>query len=112
MSRCCSRTGLASTSRNNIKKLFIAIHICGRSGYQHKTVKIIDRMLLEALVASDQGYVIHNSRGERIRLSEACDDVRTFARLTDDLLFKTIQYSTSGLFRFVSFDNLFCLLST
>ena len=75
-------------------------------------MKIIDRMLLEALVASDRGYLIHNSRGERIRLSEACDDVSTFARLTDDLLFKTIQYSTSGLFKLVSFNNLFCYLST
>ena len=63
------------------------MYVCHfRDGYQENTVKIIDRMMLDALLAADQ-----SSGKEMLRLSEACGSLRVFCQLTDDYIESSLQ---------------------
>jgi len=66
-----------------------------RKGYQHRTIKIIDRMLLDAMLAADKHLELLKSKsGVVCPLSQACDDVLEFSKLSDDFLIKSVQFSS------------------
>ena len=62
-------------------------------GYQQKTVLVIDRMILDALLLADKYFTITTSDGNTFRLSEACDNIESFLQLTDDYILRSIQFS-------------------
>jgi len=64
-------------------------------GYQHETVKIIERMTLDMLLAADPALDIVNTEdgGGLVRMSQFNDDPREFERLSDDIVEKSIQLS-------------------
>ena len=73
---------------SNVQNLFcdrVSLH---KAGYQHKTCLIINRMLLDALLLADD----HLYEGT-MKLSEACDDVEKFIELSDERIFREIQFS-------------------
>jgi len=57
--------------------------------YQHKTVKTIDRMMIDAWLAADHYYPRINGR----KLSEAAQDVKSLVKMTDEIINKTILNS-------------------
>lgn len=80
----------------NIKKLFEDRARLHNLGYQHKVVKKIEQMTIDALLAADQQITIYYDRkGKSVRLSDACDDMYVYSQLTDQRLFEEMQYSIS-----------------
>jgi len=62
--------------------------------YQHKTVKIIERMTLDMLLAADPVLdIVKKPDGGWVRMSRACDDPEYFEILSDEFVEKSIQYS-------------------
>merc|ERR1719411_424150 len=66
-----------------------------RKGYQHRTIKIIDRMMLDALLSADQHFHLTGADGKQFKLSEATDNVENFCQLTDEFLVRSLQFSHS-----------------
>eukprot|EP00112_Aurelia_sp_Birch-Aquarium-sp1_P010337 Seg2212.4 transcript_id=Seg2212.4/GoldUCD/mRNA.D3Y31 product="Deoxynucleoside triphosphate triphosphohydrolase SAMHD1" protein_id=Seg2212.4/GoldUCD/D3Y31 len=64
-----------------------------RRAYQHKTGKIIERMFSEILLKADPYYLIAGSNGERVRMSEAVNDMVAYAKISDSI-FQMIASST------------------
>jgi len=63
-------------------------------GYQHKTVKIIERMTLDMLLAADPVLdIVKTEDGGWVRMSQVYDDPREFESLSDDYVEKSIQCS-------------------
>lgn len=61
--------------------------------YQHKVVKQIDRMMVDAWTAADEAFPkISGKEGKLFSLSEACKDAEALAKL-DDGVNQTILYS-------------------
>jgi hypothetical protein len=60
-------------------------------------VKVVDRMVVDALLLADPHLAIlgRDDEGKVIRMSEACDDVRHFVKLSDDFILRTIQFSST-----------------
>jgi len=65
-----------------------------RNAYQHKTVKVLDRMLIDVLLAADNSLDIVNSQ-ERVRLTEVHEKLDHFLQLSDDYVFRSIQIKGS-----------------
>jgi len=62
--------------------------------YQHKVVKIIDKMMIDAwLSACDHYPEIIGTDGKKFSLAEACQDPRALLKLSDDLVNQTIMNS-------------------
>jgi len=57
-----------------------------RKVYQHKTVKVVDVMMIEAWLAADKHFPLINGR----KLSEAALDVRSLVKMTDEMVNRTI----------------------
>jgi len=57
--------------------------------YQHKAVKVVDRMMIDAWLAADEAFPPINGR----RLSEAAHDVRSLVKMTDETINTTILNS-------------------
>ena len=68
---------------------------CCRKGYQHRTIKIIDRMMLDALLSADEHFRLTGLDGKPFKLSEATDNVENFCQLTDEFLVRSLQFSSS-----------------
>ena len=54
-----------------------------KTGYQHKVVKIIERMTLDAWREADKVYLVNGTNGEKLSLSMACKDIQAYQKLTD-----------------------------
>lgn len=57
--------------------------------YQHKTVKVLDRMMIDAWLEADPHFPLINGQ----KLSEAAKDVKSLVRLTDEWVNQTILNS-------------------
>jgi len=65
-----------------------------RKAYQHKTVKIIERMTLDMLLAADPVLdIVKKDDGGWVKMSQACRNPGEFEVLSDDFVEKSIQYS-------------------
>jgi len=79
----------------SVQEMFLDRVRLHRKGYQHRTIKIIDRMLLDAMLAADKHLdLLKTNTGDVCRLSDACDDVLQFSKLSDDFLIRSIQFSS------------------
>ena len=78
---------------DNVQDMFKDRARLHSKGYQHRTILTIDRMILDALLAADQHFPLYTSAGDKLRLSEACDNIEVFSQLTDEYLIRTIQFS-------------------
>jgi len=60
--------------------------------YQHKVVKIIERMLLDVLLLAD-GHMVLSSKGSTFKLSQMHLNQRLYARVVDDWVLGQIRMS-------------------
>jgi len=91
LTECGGRVRISMRSKiaRNVQQLFEDRASLHRDVYQHKTVKIIDEMIVDALIAADKAYPLPGD----IPLSEAMDNLEVYLTLTDDHLLNTIKYS-------------------
>eukprot|EP00092_Neocalanus_flemingeri_P041181 GFUD01044839.1.p1 GENE.GFUD01044839.1~~GFUD01044839.1.p1 ORF type:complete len:491 (-),score=159.76 GFUD01044839.1:168-1640(-) len=65
-----------------------------RKGYQHKTVKVIERMMLDMLLAADPFLdIVKDDEGGLVRMSQAWRNPEEFDVLSDEFVEKSIQHS-------------------
>jgi len=87
------RLSLRDKEADSVKEMFLDRARLHRKGYQHRTIKIIDRMMLDALLEADRHFTLTGPDGETFRLSEACDNVQHFCQLTDEYTVRSLQFS-------------------
>jgi len=83
------RISMRDKIARNVQTLFEDRASLHMDVYQHKTVKIIDEMIVDALIAADKAYPLPGD----ISLSQAIDNLEVYLTLTDDVLLNTIKYS-------------------
>ncbi|XP_063615974.1 deoxynucleoside triphosphate triphosphohydrolase SAMHD1-like, partial [Penaeus indicus] len=59
-----------------------------KKAYQHRVVKIIDRMLVDALLEADK---YEDRNGQSFKLSEVCNDLAAYTYLTDDVMYQILR---------------------
>jgi len=83
-----------SKGEDNVVALFMDRSRLHDRGYQHKTVKIIERMTLDMLHAADPYLdIIKKDDGGWIRMSQVISNAKKFEVLSDDFVEKSIQFS-------------------
>ena len=87
------RLSLRDKEADSVKEMFLDRARLHRKGYQHRTIKIIDRMMLDALLEADSHFTLTGPDGETFRLSEACDNVQHFCQMTDEYVVRSLQFS-------------------
>eukprot|EP00038_Savillea_parva_P018122 m.22467 g.22467 ORF g.22467 m.22467 type:complete len:611 (+) comp3989_c0_seq1:145-1977(+) len=65
-----------------------------RTAYQHKTVKVLDLMLLDVLRLAEPYIHIPGTNGKLCTMSEAVDDMVAYTKLTDAVLY-LVEVSTN-----------------
>ncbi|XP_052816404.1 deoxynucleoside triphosphate triphosphohydrolase SAMHD1-like isoform X2 [Mya arenaria] len=75
----------------NLYDMFHTRRTLHSRAYQHKTTKIIEHMVTEALVKADKDFRFD---GNSLKMSESIDDMKTFSQMTDDV-FNLILNSTN-----------------
>ena len=79
--------------RDDVVYLFMDRSRLHNKGYQHETVKIIERMTLDMLLAADPVLaIVKTDNGGWVRMSQVTDP-RDFEILSDDFVEKSIQFS-------------------
>lgn len=79
------RIAIRDKEFDNCQEMFLDRARLHRKAYQHRVVKTYDRMLLDAWLASDPYMTVKGEGGKEYKLSEACEDVTAFVKLTDSL---------------------------
>lgn len=89
------RLCIRDKEKENVGYLFQDRSRLHKNYYQHKTVKVVDRMTVDALLLADPHLALlgKDAAGRVIRMSEACDDVADFLKLSDDFVLRSIQFS-------------------
>ncbi|XP_047470044.1 deoxynucleoside triphosphate triphosphohydrolase SAMHD1-like isoform X3 [Penaeus chinensis] len=62
-----------------------------KKAYQHRVVKIIDRMLVDALLKADDSITYKGENGQSFKLSKVCNDVAAYTYLTDDVMYRILR---------------------
>ena len=90
------RLCIRDKEKENVGYLFQDRSRLHKNYYQHKTVKVVDRMMRDVFLLADPHLDIlgRDGDGKIIRISEACDNVQTFLKLSDDYVLKSIQHSS------------------
>jgi len=78
----------------SVKDMFLDRARLHRDGYQHRTILTIDRMILDLLLAADEHLLIETENSGSFKLSEACDNLEAFCKLTDEYLLGLIKNSS------------------
>lgn len=89
-----NRLCIRDKEAESVQEMFLDRVRLHRKGYQHRTIKVIDRMVLDALLAADQCLdLLHSDSGQLLPLSSAYEDILQFSKLSDDFLMRSIQFS-------------------
>jgi len=84
-----------SKSFDDVVRMFEDRARLHKNGYQHRVVKITDRMILDLLLAADKHIdILKDKEGRIIPLSEAHNDMFVFSKLKDEYLFEYIINKT------------------
>lgn len=62
-----------------------------KKAYQHRVVKIIDRMLVDVLLLADDFVQYMGGDGRSLKLSEVFTDMAAYTYLTDDVIHRILQ---------------------
>ena len=90
------RLCIRDKEKENLGYLFQDRARLHKNYYQENTVKVVDRMMMDAFLLANPYLDIlgRADDGRMIRISEACDSMDTFLKLSDDFLLRSIQNST------------------
>ncbi|XP_077982441.1 deoxynucleoside triphosphate triphosphohydrolase SAMHD1-like [Glandiceps talaboti] len=78
---------------SNLYDMFHTRNTLHRRAYQHKVVKIIESMVVEALVKADDHIKLTGKDGKECKISESIDDMVAYCKLTDYII-QQIKHST------------------
>jgi HD superfamily phosphohydrolase len=73
-------------------ELFHSRYTLHKRAYQHRVAKVVELMMIEALVLADDVVTIPGTAGNRVRISDAVTDMEAYTRLTDTI-FSAIELS-------------------
>jgi len=77
----------------NLQKMYLDRRRLHENGYQHKTVKKLDRMMIDVLLSADEHLHILRGATKNEKISEACKSPSLLSQLSDDFLLKSIENS-------------------
>ncbi|XP_070575481.1 deoxynucleoside triphosphate triphosphohydrolase SAMHD1-like [Ptychodera flava] len=75
----------------NLYDMFHTRNTLHRRAYQHKVNKIIESMIVEALVKADDHIKFPGKNGKYFKMSECIDDMQAYCQLTDYVLHRILQ---------------------
>ncbi|XP_069985211.1 deoxynucleoside triphosphate triphosphohydrolase SAMHD1 isoform X3 [Penaeus vannamei] len=81
----------------NLYEMNHARMLLHKKAYQHRVVKIIDRMLVDALLKADEFVRYTGENGRSLKLSEVCTDPVAYTHLTDDVIHRILRRKDSDL---------------
>jgi len=70
---------------DNLYDMFHARRTLHRTAYQHRVVKTIDSMLIDAFRHADKHILTKGQNGSILPLSEVCEDMKAFTYTTDNI---------------------------
>jgi len=89
------RIAIRDKEFDNCQEMFLDRSRLHRKGYQHKVVKNLDKMMVDAWIAADDNFPpILGSDGKKYKLSEACEDAVALSKLTDEWVNQSIKNSS------------------
>ncbi|KAK8740207.1 hypothetical protein OTU49_003102 [Cherax quadricarinatus] len=75
---------------NNLYDMFHARETLHRTAYQHRVVKIIDSMLIDAFLCADEHIKYQGKDGTNYALRNVCDDMSAYTNLIDDIFHRIL----------------------
>ncbi|XP_038069887.1 deoxynucleoside triphosphate triphosphohydrolase SAMHD1-like isoform X2 [Patiria miniata] len=75
----------------NLYDMFHTRNSLHRRAYQHKVNKIIESMLVEALVKANDHFLVKGKEGKMLKISEAIDDMVAYTNMTDDIILQIMR---------------------
>lgn len=76
----------------NIYELFHTRYNLHKRAYQHRVVRVVERMLCEVLCLADPFLTVTDSAGRPVRISQSVHDMVAYTAVSD-YLFKVIEHS-------------------
>jgi len=86
-----TRLCIRKKEAENVQDMFLDRARLHRKGYQHRTIKIIDRMMVDALLAANNHHPLVEEYG--LSLSNSWRNIKYYSKLSDDFLIRSIQFS-------------------
>ncbi|XP_068217832.1 deoxynucleoside triphosphate triphosphohydrolase SAMHD1-like, partial [Palaemon carinicauda] len=71
--------------------MFHARCLLHRTAYQHRVVKIIDSMLVDAFCYADKHIQFKDKEGKKYYLADVCNDMDAYTNLVDDVFHQIIR---------------------
>ncbi|EDV29078.1 uncharacterized protein TRIADDRAFT_18236, partial [Trichoplax adhaerens] len=78
---------------DNTYDMFYTRHMLHKRAYQHKTVKLIESMIVEALLIANDHLKFPGANGRMLKLSETINDMVAYTNVTDYVI-QQIKLST------------------
>jgi len=89
------RIAIRDKEFDNCQEMFLDRSRLHRKGYQHRVVKLMDKMMVDAWIAADDHFpLISGAEGKTYKLSAACQDPEGLVQLTDEWVNQTIRNSS------------------
>lgn len=79
---------------DSLYDMFHARRTLHRTAYQHRVVKTVDSMLIDAFVYADKHIQYRGINGEKYNLGDVCDDMSAYTYLVDDVFHRILSADT------------------
>ncbi|XP_066975151.1 deoxynucleoside triphosphate triphosphohydrolase SAMHD1 isoform X2 [Macrobrachium rosenbergii] len=76
---------------DSLYDMFHARRTLHRTAYQHRVVKTIDSMLVDAFCYADEHIQYKGRNGKKYNLADVCDDMYAYTNLVDDVFHQIIR---------------------
>eukprot|EP00092_Neocalanus_flemingeri_P022108 GFUD01023983.1.p1 GENE.GFUD01023983.1~~GFUD01023983.1.p1 ORF type:complete len:491 (+),score=131.99 GFUD01023983.1:108-1580(+) len=89
------RIAIRDKEFDNCQEMFLDRSRLHRKGYQHRVVKMFDKMMVDVWTAANDHFpLLTGQAGKFYKLSEACEDVVALSKLTDEWVNQSIRNSS------------------
>ncbi|XP_038069888.1 deoxynucleoside triphosphate triphosphohydrolase SAMHD1-like [Patiria miniata] len=88
---------ICARDKGNLSDMFHARYNLHRRAYQHKVTKIIEIMLVEALVKANDHFLVKGEEGKMLKMSEAIHDMVAYTNMTDDIILQIMRSDNPAL---------------
>lgn len=87
------RIAIRDKEARSIQKIFQDRSELHQTAYQHKTVKIFDRMYIDVWILASSFIKVSGKNGQMYTLAKACEDELALSKLTDEWVMQSIRNS-------------------
>jgi len=87
------RIAIRDKEARSIQKIFQDRSELHQTAYQHKTVKIFDRMYVDLWILASDYIQVPGKKGQMFTLAKACEDEVALSKLTDEWVMQSIRNS-------------------